>query len=200
MMYGYDQWFQSLDLKQQKQLNTLYKLHSEATLNLTAIKGRAEFETKHYLDSVYYFISNGINYRDVIDIGSGGGFPGLPLAIHNPLAKITLVESIAKKGDFLRMAVAELGLANVTVVTDRIENTGLKATDYITARGVGAVAKMLTLTQTLWTPTTTMLLYKGERVDDELTEANKLMTKRGLNANLQRVDTPIQRTYCIINR
>lgn len=200
MMYSYEKWFLSLSPKQQQQLQTLFRLHSEATLNLTAIKDEAEFQTKHYLDSVYYFLSNNTPYSDIIDIGSGGGFPGLPLAINNPDAKITLVESIAKKGDFLRMAVDVLELTNVTVVTDRIENTSLRATNYITARGVASVEKMLTLTKTLWTPTTTMLLYKGERVDDELVAANKLMTKRGLHAYLQRVDTPIQRTYCIINR
>ncbi len=200
MMYSYEQWWSSLSQRQQQQLNTLYDLHSQATLNLTAIKNKAEFHTKHYLDSVYYFEANKLPYHNIIDIGSGGGFPGIPLAITNPQASVTLVESISKKCDFLRMAVATLKLENVTVIADRIENTTLKATDYITSRGVAPVNKMLTLTSDLWTPTTKMLLYKGERVEEELVLARKLMTKRGLNAHLQRVETPIQRTYCIINR
>lgn len=89
-------------------------------VNITAITDRREIYIKHFLDSVIF-------YKDVvgdklIDIGSGGGFPALPLKIIKPELKVTLVEATGKKCEFLRYIVKELDLKDVTVLNARAED------------------------------------------------------------------------------
>lgn len=105
-----------------------YLLLSEynARYNLTAITQREEVVHKHFLDSLAgerYFPSG----AEAVEIGSGAGFPSLPLKIVRPDLILTLVESTGKKCDFLRAAVRELGLDGVTVVHARAEELGRDA-------------------------------------------------------------------------
>jgi 16S rRNA (guanine527-N7)-methyltransferase len=93
-------------------------------VNLTAITDPAEVETKHFLDSLSVVLAFPQGFTPgakVLDIGSGPGFPGLPLAIVYPQAGFTLVEATWKKADFIAHAVKQLGLANVAVINDRSE-------------------------------------------------------------------------------
>ena len=88
--------------------------------NLTAVREAERMVSHHLLDSlaaVPFFHSG-----TVLDVGSGGGLPGIPLAITRPDMQVTLIDSIAKKTAFLLQAKAELGLGNLTVVTGRVED------------------------------------------------------------------------------
>jgi 16S rRNA (guanine527-N7)-methyltransferase len=88
--------------------------------NLTAVREAERMVSHHLLDSlaaVPYFQG-----ETVLDVGSGGGLPGIPLAIARPGLQVTLIDSIAKKTAFLLQAKAELGLDNVNVVTSRVED------------------------------------------------------------------------------
>ncbi len=92
-------------------------------MNLTRIKDREDFYRKHVLDSfLLYTRYTKILKGRVADIGTGGGFPGVILAIMYPELKFSLIDSIAKKCKFLEDAVSELGLENVEVITSRCEN------------------------------------------------------------------------------
>jgi len=107
--------------------------------NLTAITEPTEMVDKHLLDSLAalpYLRGNRI-----ADIGSGAGFPGLPLAIASPAGRFTLVESTGKKAGFLRHAVEKLRLANVEVVQGRAEALRPRAAfDAVIARALGSLA------------------------------------------------------------
>jgi len=98
-------------------------------VNLTAIVEPTEVETRHFLDSLTCAAPLLARWDDAarvpalrcVDVGSGGGFPGLPLKLVLPQLQLTLLEATAKKADFLTCLVADLGLGGVEVVCDRAE-------------------------------------------------------------------------------
>jgi 16S rRNA (guanine527-N7)-methyltransferase len=87
--------------------------------NLTAIREKELMVSNHLLDSLV--LTTHISSSRILDVGSGAGLPGIPLAIANPRRDVTLLDSNHKKTAFLRQVVAELALANVTVVSERVE-------------------------------------------------------------------------------
>ena len=92
--------------------------------NVIGTKDFGEILRRHVLDSLSCLLFTPLkNARKVGDIGSGGGLPGIPLAVALPDAEVTLFESTGRKAEFLRYAVKELGLANVRVVNARIEES-----------------------------------------------------------------------------
>ena len=123
--------------------------------NLTAIKNPAEVEIKHFADSLSCLLAirdTGYGIRSsLIDIGTGAGFPGLPLKIVCPEIKLTLVESVGKKAAFLERVVSKLELKEVKVIKLRAEEIGREKEhrenyDWAVAR---AVAEMRTLLEYL---------------------------------------------------
>jgi 16S rRNA (guanine527-N7)-methyltransferase len=186
-----------LNPEQLDKLEKFYALHMSATLNLTAIKEKDEFWLKHYFDSIYIYSLKNVSRETIADIGSGGGFPGIVTAILYPESKITLVESITKKCKFLEQAVTELGLTNVRVENGRAESVKGQY-DLITARGVAKVREMLKWTKHLAHKNTVWLLYKGEKLDEEMVQAEDLLLKYKLGFENVRIDEPITRTYTII--
>lgn len=124
----------------------------------------------------------------VADIGSGAGLPGLALAIATPGLRVVLIESLLRRTEFLRMAVAELGL-DVQVVRGRAEDAavrqGTDGFDAVTSRAVAALDKLTRWSLPLLRPGGRMLAIKGERATDELREYRRVMT--GLGATDARV-------------
>ena len=110
-----------------------------ARVNLTAIRDPEEIVTRHFGES--YFSAQRLLHEDeawagtVVDLGSGAGFPGIPIAIFRPKASVILVESNGKKAAFLGEVVSQLGLANVEVFCGRGEAFGRKA-DLVVMRAV----------------------------------------------------------------
>jgi 16S rRNA (guanine527-N7)-methyltransferase len=135
--------------------------------NLTAVREVERMVGHHLLDSlaaVPFF-----QREAVLDVGSGGGLPGIPLAIARPQLQVTLIDSIAKKTAFLLQAKAELGLANLNVVTGRVEDyrpeTGF---DVITSRAFSDLKEFVTLTRHLLRPTGRWLAMKGLMPHEEI--------------------------------
>src|SRR5574340_1694621 len=128
--------------------------------NLTAVRDTDRMVSHHLLDSlaaVPYFRGEA-----VLDVGSGGGLPGIPLAIARPELQVTLIDSIAKKTAFLLQAKAELGLANLNVVTGRVEDYRPAAGfDVITSRAFSDLKEFVSLTRHLLKPTGRWLAMKG---------------------------------------
>lgn len=182
-----------------EKLSVFYDLHMACGINLTAIKDKEEFYLKHYADSVYYFQKYYRPQGELADIGSGGGFPGMVLAIFYNDLSVTLIESISKKCIFLDKAVKTLKLSNVSIVNDRAENIKNCKFDTITARGVSKVKDMLRYTAGMRKHGTKLVLYKGEKLDSELAEAKAFIEKEELKVETLRLEEPFTRTYCIIS-
>jgi 16S rRNA (guanine527-N7)-methyltransferase len=135
--------------------------------NLTAVRDAGRMVSHHLLDSLAaapYFLG-----ETVLDVGSGGGLPGIPLAIARPELRVTLVDSIAKKTAFLQQAKAELGLANLDVVTSRVEDYRPAARfDVITSRAFSDLKEFVTLTRHLLEPGGRWLAMKGLYPNEEI--------------------------------
>ncbi|MBX3356995.1 MAG: 16S rRNA (guanine(527)-N(7))-methyltransferase RsmG [Phycisphaeraceae bacterium] len=180
-------------------------LEVNKTHNLTAITDPAEAWTRHILDaiSVVPLIASvepaeaGSPVR-VCDIGAGGGVPGIPLAILLPEVRFTLVEATGKKVEFLRSAVAELGLENVAVVGERAERVGQdhrahrEKYDVALARAVGHLAIVVELCAPLVRPGGVVLAIKGAKAEQEIEQAGKAMGLLGVRL-FQTVPTPTGR-------
>jgi 16S rRNA (guanine(527)-N(7))-methyltransferase RsmG len=125
----------TLSLEQLDQLESHYELllHWNAKLNLTRIDSIEEAARLHYCESLLLGRRLPVGPLRIVDIGSGAGFPGIPIAILRPECKITLVESHKRKAVFLSEAVRHL--ANAKVVTDRAENLK-REFDWLVSRAV----------------------------------------------------------------
>jgi 16S rRNA (guanine527-N7)-methyltransferase len=139
--------------------------------NLTRIVSPREAAIKHVVDSIMPWRLFA-DARQIVDAGSGAGFPGIPLALVLPAAGFTLLESTQKKARFLKTAAGVLGLGNVEVFPERAE-TWLKtrSADVITARAVAPVDRALELFAPALRRGARVLLYKGPDAERELAEA-----------------------------
>jgi 16S rRNA (guanine527-N7)-methyltransferase len=119
--------------------------HWNEKLNLTAIRDPLEILHRHFCESMYAAVSVPINSGRLADIGSGPGFPGIPLKILRPNLQLFLVESNIKKGTFLAEVGRELGLTNARVLIGRYEELGeeLAPLDFVCSRAVGEFGPFL---------------------------------------------------------
>jgi len=140
--------------------------------NLTAVRDAERMVSHHLLDSlaaVPFFQGGCPDPVRVLDVGSGGGLPGIPLAIARPELQVTLIDSIAKKTAFLLQAKAELGLANLQVVTGRVEDFRPQSGfDVITSRAFSDLREFVTLTRHLLEPGGRWLAMKGLYPHEEI--------------------------------
>ncbi len=140
--------------RQIEQFNAYYEYLVEwnARINLTAITGYSQVETLHFLDSLSIARAlppGQLHDKKLIDVGAGGGFPGVPLAIAFPELQVTLLEATGKKAIFLDFLARTLALENVVVLKGRAEDLGQRAEyreqyHFATAR---AVAELRTLVE-----------------------------------------------------
>ena len=133
--------------------------------NLTALRDPAQAISHHLLDSLV--ILPHVGAGNLLDVGSGGGLPGIPLAIIRPELAVTLVDTVQKKATFLQQAAIELGLKNVAVHHARVEEMSGEYVQ-ITSRAFAELALFVNLTRHLLAPGGRWLAMKGVRPDAEL--------------------------------
>ena len=119
-----------------------------STYNLTALRDENTMISHHLLDSLT-LLPYVANAQTLMDVGSGGGMPGIPTAIYRPDLHITLLDSNTKKTTFLQQAVIELGLKNVTVASGRVEAMHDKKVDVVTSRAFAELHDFIALTKHL---------------------------------------------------
>ena len=137
--------------------------------NLTAITERESMIRAHLLDSLS--AQADLQGTLIADVGTGAGFPGLPLALAQPQRAFTLIDSVAKKTRFVSHSVRVLGLTNVAVLSARAESlTPEQPFDTVVARAFAPLADLLDAVRGLCGPATRVVALKGRYPSDELAE------------------------------
>ncbi|TFG46742.1 MAG: 16S rRNA (guanine(527)-N(7))-methyltransferase RsmG [Dehalococcoidia bacterium] len=178
--------------------------------NLTSITTTEEIQTRHFLDSLSAVMAGiGFDDKNIIDIGSGAGFPGLPLKIVFPDIQLTLLEATGKKAGFLESLIKELKLDGVTVVNDRAENTGHEARHrehygIVISRAVASLNALCELCLPFCRVGGVLIAMKKGDLTEELEAAKPAMTLlggqlRGINT-VRLSDLPDERQLIIIEK
>ena len=161
-------------------------LAANRQFNLTSIRDRDEAWRRHIIDSLT--LLPGFNSLSqggcVIDVGSGGGLPGIPLAIARSDLQVTLLEATRKKAQFLKQCVRELNLMNVKVVNDRAETVGhdkahRQRYDVAVCRAIGPMSPLLECTLPFVKVQGYVLAMKGPRGQKELEAASDALAILG---------------------
>ncbi|WDP88768.1 MAG: 16S rRNA (guanine(527)-N(7))-methyltransferase RsmG [Desulfobacter sp.] len=146
-------------------------------INLTAIRGTAAMAEKHFVDTVCAcpLMDDCSPWTGrIMDMGTGGGFPAIPLKILNPGMAVTMVDSVRKKVNFLNHVVRTLGLENIAAVHDRVEelakNEGhANGYDAVISRGFADLEKFVALARPMLRPGGVIYAMKGEHAPAEIT-------------------------------
>ncbi len=151
-------------------------------MNLTAITEEEEVWEKHFYDSILPFAS--LNPRSMCDVGSGAGFPGIPVKIAFPECHMTLLEPLQKRCRFLNEVKETLGLKDVQIVNARAEDYVKEAREkfeVVSARAVARLSILLELCVPLLKPDGIMVALKGKNGEEELKNAQKAVHELGIH-------------------
>lgn len=156
-------------------------------VNLTAITEKKDVYLKHFYDSLtvaFYEKELATTEKTLIDIGTGAGFPSLPLKIVLPQLKITMVDSLQKRINFLQEVVTNLGLSGVEIIHGRAEDIGQdrkyrEAFDYATARAVARTSVLAEYTLPFVKVGGKFIVMKGAAAQQELADGKKALAILG---------------------
>jgi len=159
-------------------------LEANKNISLTGIKNPKEAVIKHTIDSLS--VSSAIEGEKIVDIGSGGGTPGIPLAIANPEKKFYLVDSVLKKIKFLDEAVKVLELNNIETICDRGENVDKLSADTVVSRAFGSLNYLIESSKNMVSKKGLFLAMKGKINQEEI---NDLVTGFSV-LQIQEIEVP----------
>jgi 16S rRNA (guanine527-N7)-methyltransferase len=176
-------------------------------MNLTAIREPAAIQRRHFLDALTCATVTGdLDGCSLVDVGTGAGFPGLPLKILYPQLRLTLVESIVKKTRFLQAVVRELGLSDVHIVAERAEVLGQQTAyrgqyDWAVARAVAEMRVLAEYLLPLCRVGGYALAQKGENAPSETAAAaSAIATLGGAPPELHAIQLPdvVETHYLVV--
>lgn len=155
-------------------------LERNRVMNLTAITAPEEFAALHLLDSLSLIPLAEMSSGSVVDVGTGAGFPGVPLAIALPEARVTLLDSLGKRIEFLREACGKLGLENTRCVHARAEEFGEREQfDWAVSRAVAPLPMLCELSMPLVRVGGRFLAMKSSRSQEEQDGAGRAIALLG---------------------
>lgn len=179
-------------------------------INITAIQNDEDIYIKHFLDSVILLDKNNIcDKKKIIDVGTGGGFPGIPLKILNNNFNLTLLDSLRKRIDFLKIVVKELELENVNFIHGRAEDFGRDINfreqyDICVSRAVANLNILCEYCLPFVKVGGYFAAYKSESISEEILNSQNAITKLGGRINsikeIQIPKTNIIRKIIIIEK
>ncbi len=171
----------------EKQFEKYYSLilKYNSIMDLTAVNPDEIYE-RHFFNSLTIAFNKDFNNCSLCDVGSGAGFPAIPLKIIFPNMQLTIVDSLGKRMDFLKIVIKELDLKDITIINDRVENIAIKYRekfDIVTARAVARLNILVELVSQLIKVNGTFIAMKGEKGNEELLEAKNALKITHLNLN-----------------
>jgi 16S rRNA (guanine527-N7)-methyltransferase len=169
--------------KQLNQFEIFYHMLIETnrTLNLTAITEMHEVVLKHFIDSISVVKFINLSGKKIIDVGTGAGFPGIPLAILIPDANFVLMDSLQKRIHFIENVLRECQILNVKTIHGRAEDIGQNLDyrekfDYCVSRAVAALPVLLELCTPMVRVGGSFISYKSELLEEELQQSKNALS------------------------
>jgi len=157
-----------------------YFLEENSKLNLISKNDEKFLYEKHIYDSLaikLFFEKYNYIPETLLDIGTGGGFPSIPIALEYPEIKVTGIDSIKKKTDSINRIITRLELKNIQIIRDRVENLKDTKFDLITSRAVGRLDIIIKYAYPLLKENGYMIFYKSKSAEEEMNEAKNTIRK-----------------------
>lgn len=211
LIYTLSSWNKDISQEQIEKLDKFYEMLIEKNkvMNLTAITDFEDVLKKHFVDSLSICFCLPEHVSSICDLGTGAGFPGIPLAIYYPDINFTLIDSLNKRINFLSEVVDELGLTNVSLVHSRAEEAGRNKLyrenfDLVVSRAVANISVLSEYCLPLVSVGGNFISYKSGSVDEEILESGKAIEKLG--GKISSIEkfllpkTDITRSFIIISK
>lgn len=171
-------------------LEVLY--HYKNRLHLISHNDYRRISLKHFLPSlmILKFITD---VQNACDIGTGAGFPSIPVKILKPGMNFTLFESIKKKANFLRDLIKELNLSNIKVIAERAEKYRGERFNLILVRAAGKINDLIKTIDLLIEPEGKAVFYKTRAVEEEIRQAEDRLNRMNFSIKVENVYTPVEK-------
>ncbi len=174
-------------------------LEKNSVLNLISKNDEQYLEEKHIFDSLsinLFFKKYGNDFKTLLDIGTGGGFPALPIAIEYPQIKVTGIDSTTKKINAINEIASNLELKNFIGIADRVENLKNVKFDLITSRAVAKLEQIAKYALPLMTKSSFLIVYKSKTAQEEIKNAEKFLKKNKAKViDVIEYKLPLEETY-----
>lgn len=174
-------------------------LEENSKINLMSKNDEKLIFEKHIYDSLsikFLFDKLDTLPKTILDIGTGGGFPSIPIALEYPKIEVTGIDSIQKKINAISNIAKKLGIKNIEFIRDRVENIKDKKYDMITSRAVAQASLLIEYAYPLLKKDGYLVLYKSKSIDEEIEKAKPLIRKLHMKiSDIIEYSLPLEENY-----